>query len=78
MPVSATATATLGDYYLIDEMLITTPPLTTMIPVKGDSKINARTHEGGGAIVEKAPPGHGGRPCRRPQAGRSTVRYWAW
>jgi len=51
MPVSVTATH--GDYYLIDEMLITTPSLTTMIPVKGDSMINAGIHDGDVAIVEK-------------------------
>ncbi len=51
MPMSVTATS--GDYYLIDEMLITTPSLTTMIPVKGDSMINAGIHDGDVAIVEK-------------------------
>lgn len=51
MPQSVAASS--GDYYLIDEMLITTPSLTTMIPVKGDSMINAGIHEGDIAIVEK-------------------------
>ena len=51
MPVSVTATQ--GDYLLIDEMLITTPSLTTMIPVKGDSMIEAGIHDGDIAIVEK-------------------------
>jgi len=51
MPVSVTATQ--GDYYLIDEMLVATPSLTTMIPVKGDSMINAGIHDGDVAIVEK-------------------------
>jgi repressor LexA len=51
MPMSVTATS--GDYYLIDEMLITTPSLTTMIPVKGESMINAGIHDGDVAIVEK-------------------------
>jgi repressor LexA len=51
MPLSVTATQ--GDYYLIDEMLVTTPSLTTMIPVKGDSMINAGIHDGDVAIVEK-------------------------
>jgi len=51
MPVSVTATQ--GDYYVIDEMLIDTPSLTTMIPVKGDSMINAGIHDGDIAVVEK-------------------------
>jgi len=51
LPVSVMASQ--GDYHLIDEMLITTPSLTTMIPVKGDSMIDAGIHEGDIAIVEK-------------------------
>jgi repressor LexA len=51
MPQSITATQ--GDYYVIDEMLIDTPSLTTMIPVKGDSMIDAGIHDGDIAIVEK-------------------------
>lgn len=51
MPLSVTATQ--GDYYVIDEMLIDRPSLTTMIPVKGDSMIDAGIHEGDVAIVEK-------------------------
>lgn len=51
MPVSVTATQ--GDYFIIDEMLVNTPSLTTMIPVKGDSMIDAAIHEGDIAVVEK-------------------------
>src|SRR5271169_13839 len=51
MPLSVTATQ--GDYYVIDEMLIATPSLTTMIPVKGDSMIGAGIHDGDVAVVEK-------------------------
>ena len=51
MPVSVTATQ--GDYFVIDEMLVNTPSLTTMIPVKGDSMIGAGIHDGDVAIVEK-------------------------
>lgn len=51
MPISITATQ--GDYYVIDEMLIDTPSLTTMIPVKGDSMIDAGIHDGDIAVVEK-------------------------
>ncbi len=51
MPVSVTATQ--GDYYVIDEMLVNTPSLTTMIPVKGDSMVGAGIHDGDVAIVEK-------------------------
>ncbi|MFA5824987.1 MAG: S24 family peptidase, partial [Gallionellaceae bacterium] len=51
MPVSVTATQ--GEYYNIDEMLIETPSLTTMIPIKGDSMIEAGILDGDIAIVEK-------------------------
>jgi repressor LexA len=51
MPVSVTATQ--GEYFVIDEMLIETPSLTTMIPVKGDSMIDAGIHDGDIAVVEK-------------------------
>ena len=51
IPVSVTATQ--GDYFVIDEMLIDTPSLTTMIPVKGDSMIDAGIHDGDIAVVEK-------------------------
>lgn len=51
MPVAVTATQ--GDYLVIDEMLIETPSKTTLIPVKGDSMIEAGIHEGDIAVVEK-------------------------
>lgn len=51
MPVSVTATQ--GDYFVIDEMLINTPSRTTLIPVKGDSMIDAGIHDGDIAVVEK-------------------------
>lgn len=51
MPVSVTATQ--GEYFVIDEMLIDTPSLTTMITVKGDSMIDAAIHDGDIAVVEK-------------------------
>lgn len=51
MPISVTATQ--GDYYVIDEMLVNTPSLTTMIPVKGDSMMGAGIHDGDVAVVEK-------------------------
>jgi len=51
-PVSVTATQT-NDYFIIDEMLIDTPSLTTMITVKGDSMIDAAIHDGDIAVVEK-------------------------
>jgi repressor LexA len=52
MPVSVTATQA-SDYFIIDEMLIDTPSLTTMITVKGDSMIDAAIHDGDIAVVEK-------------------------
>ncbi len=51
MPV--TVSATQGEYYVIDEMLIDTPSKTTLIPVKGDSMIGAGIHDGDVAVVEK-------------------------
>lgn len=51
MPVAVNETH--GDYFVIDEMLIDTPSKTTLIPVKGDSMIEAGIHEGDIAVVEK-------------------------
>jgi repressor LexA len=51
MPVAVTATQ--GDYLIIDEMLIDEPSKTTLIPVKGDSMIEAGIHDGDVAVVEK-------------------------
>lgn len=51
MPVSITATQ--GEFFIIDEMLIDTPSKTTLIPVKGDSMIEAGIHDGDIAVVEK-------------------------
>lgn len=53
MPISVTATQ--GDYLVIDEMLIDIPSKTTLIPVKGDSMIEAGIHDGDIAVVEKRP-----------------------
>ncbi|HUW24941.1 MAG TPA: S24 family peptidase [Gallionella sp.] len=51
MPVQVTATQ--GEYFVIDEMLIDSPSTTTLIPVKGDSMIDAGIHGGDVAVVEK-------------------------
>ncbi|MFZ5524214.1 MAG: LexA family protein [Pseudomonadota bacterium] len=51
MPVAVTETQ--GEYFVIDEMLIDTPSETTLIPVKGDSMIEAGIHDGDVAVVEK-------------------------
>jgi len=51
MPASVTETQ--GDYFVIDEMLIDTPSSTTLIPVRGDSMIDAGIHDGDVAVVEK-------------------------
>ena len=51
MPVSVSATE--GEYFVIDDMLIDKPSETTLIPVKGDSMIEAGIHEGDIAVVEK-------------------------
>ena len=51
MPVMVSATQ--GEHFVIDEMLIDTPSKTTLIPVKGDSMIDAGIHDGDVAVVEK-------------------------
>lgn len=51
MPVAVTATQ--GDFFIIDELLIDTPSKTTLIPVKGESMIDAGIHDGDIAVVEK-------------------------
>ncbi len=51
MPVSVTATQ--GEHYVIDELLVESPSKTTLIPVKGDSMIEAGIHDGDIAVVEK-------------------------
>ena len=51
MPVAVTATQ--GEFFVIDEMLIDKPSKTTLITVKGDSMIEAGIHEGDVAVVEK-------------------------
>jgi repressor LexA len=51
MPVSVTATQ--GDFFVIDEMLVDKPSRTTLIPVRGDSMIDAGIHDGDIAVVEK-------------------------
>jgi repressor LexA len=51
MPVSVSATQ--GEYFVIDDMLIDRPSETTLIPVKGDSMIEAGIHDGDIAVVEK-------------------------
>jgi repressor LexA len=51
MPVMVAATQ--GEHFVIDEMLIDTPSKTTLIPVKGDSMIDAGIHDGDIAVVEK-------------------------
>jgi repressor LexA len=51
MPVAVTATE--GEHFVIDDMLIDTPSKTTLIPVKGDSMIEAGIHDGDIAVVEK-------------------------
>ena len=51
MPVSVDSGQ--GELFIIDEMLIDTPSKTTLIPVKGDSMVEAGIHDGDVAVVEK-------------------------
>ncbi len=45
--------ASSSDYQLIDDMLIDSPSKTVLIPVKGDSMLEAGIHDGDIAVVEK-------------------------
>ncbi|MDE2118236.1 MAG: LexA family transcriptional regulator [Betaproteobacteria bacterium] len=51
MPVSVDSGQ--GELFIIDEMLIDTPSRTTLVPVRGDSMIEAGIHDGDVAVVEK-------------------------
>ena len=51
MPMAVTSTQ--GDFFIIDDMLIDTPSKTTLIPIKGESMIDAGIHDGDIAVVEK-------------------------
>ena len=51
MPVSVDSGQ--GELFVIDEMLIDTPSKTTLIPVRGDSMVEAGIHDGDVAVVEK-------------------------
>jgi repressor LexA len=42
-----------GDYLVIDELLVDNPSNTMLIPVRGDSMIEAGIHDGDIAVVEK-------------------------
>ena len=43
-----------GEPFLVDEFLVRTPSRTVMIPVKGDSMIDAGIHDGDVVVVERA------------------------
>lgn len=51
MPVSVSDSA--GEYFVIDELLVDAPSKTTLIPVKGDSMVDAGIRDGDIAVVEK-------------------------
>lgn len=44
---------TQGELFLVDQYLVRKPSLTIMVPVKGDSMIDAGIHEGDIAVVER-------------------------
>ncbi|MFY9328564.1 MAG: LexA family transcriptional regulator [Georgfuchsia sp.] len=44
---------TQGDLFLVDQYLVRKPSLTFMVPIKGDSMIDAGIHEGDIAVVER-------------------------
>ena len=45
---------TQGDLFLVDQYLVRKPSRTFMVPIKGDSMIDAGIHEGDIAVVERA------------------------
>ena len=45
---------TQGDLFLVDQYLVRKPSLTFMVPIKGDSMIDAGIHEGDIAVVERS------------------------
>ena len=42
-----------GEPFLVDEFLVRTPSKTVMVPVKGDSMVDAGIHDGDIAVVER-------------------------
>jgi len=45
-----------GEAFLVDDYLIRRPSRTVMVPVKGDSMIDAGIHEGDVAVIERGRP----------------------
>ena len=45
-----------GDLFLVDDYLIRQPSRTIMVPVKGDSMIDAGIHDGDLAVIERGRP----------------------
>lgn len=51
---------TQGELLLIDQYLVRQPSRTVMVPVKGDSMIDAGIHDGDIVVVERAKAAHSG------------------
>jgi repressor LexA len=49
-----------GELLLIDQYLVRQPSRTVMVPVKGDSMIDAGIHDGDIVVVERAKAAHSG------------------
>ena len=49
-----------GEPFLVDDYLVRTPSRTVMVPVKGDSMIEAGIHDGDIVVVERSKAAHSG------------------
>ena len=75
MPI--TATDVTGGSLVIDEHLVKHPSMTTLIPVKGDSMIDAHICDGDLVVVEKRPSANPGDIVVAIVDGDFTVKYLA-
>ncbi len=73
--IPITATDVTGGSLVIDEHLVKHPSLTTLIPVKGDSMIDAHICDGDLVVVEKRPSANPGDIVVAVVDGEFTVKY---
>lgn len=72
-----TATDITGGSLVIDEHLVKHPSMTTLIPVKGESMIDAHICDGDLVVVEKRPSANPGDIVVAIVDGEFTVKYLA-
>ena len=75
--IPITATDVTGGSLVIDEHLVKHPSMTTLIPVKGDSMIDAHICDGDLVVVEKRPSANPGDIVVAIVDGDFTVKYLA-